>query len=527
MGQEAELTIHTGSRGNVTGYWEHVRIQDVNRKILAENGGDWHNRVRERNFCIPAHISARLRDEMRSLTARLPNNFCSKDPRHVWTADFWGEFFGDITLVGLFRNPAGFVRSLAHKWPEHYRLDDEAEATLEFWQAANRRLLDLSRRYRCLWLCFDDPVPALKERLGLIMRELGGTFDGGAFDSIYIAEERRYSDEQYTQESLLQLSRPVAELYRELKDAASAPLPFRAKVIPKRRKQRKPVPPCTLYLDLMKQCLSRTLFPDESINPGLLPSPGEFDVGTRALGLDWPAEAETMIGLDRLDNLQYCVADALARGVPGDLVEAGVWRGGAAIFMRAILEAQGDRTRSVWVVDSFQGLPEPDPANFPADYGDRHWELTPYLGVPQDVVEANFERYQLLDDRVKFLSGWFKDTLPSAPIEQIAVLRIDADMYESTYEVLQYLYPKLQPGGYVIIDDWGVLPKCAAAVHDYRRDHGIDEEIWQADWSAVYWKKRCHIAAQEGPPDLISESDTVVVRSRDMPTGLTVDEGVQ
>ena len=196
-----------------------------------------------------------------------------------------------------------------------------------------------------------------------------------------------------------------------------------------------------------------------------------------------------MIGLKRLDNIEQCVKEVLKRRVPGDLVEAGVWRGGAAIFMRAILAAFREAGRSVWLADSFQGLPQPDLANFPMDAGDRHWELTPYLGIPLDVVRANFERYGLLDEQVEFLPGWFKDTLPNAPIEKIAVLRIDGDMYESTFEVLTSLYPKVSAGGYVIIDDYGVLPNCKAAVDDYRLAHGIDAPIQWVDWTGVYWQK--------------------------------------
>jgi O-methyltransferase len=105
------------------------------------------------------------------------------------------------------------------------------------------------------------------------------------------------------------------------------------------------------------------------------------------------------------------------------------------------------------------------------------------------VVRANFERYGLLDGQVEFLPGWFKDSLPDAPIEKIAVLRADCDMYESTFEVLTYLYPKVSAGGYVIIDDYGVLPKCKAAVDDYRLAHGIDAPIQWVDWTGVYWQK--------------------------------------
>jgi len=247
--------------------------------------------------------------------------------------------------------------------------------------------------------------------------------------------------------------------------------------------------PAQLYLDLLKRCLTRTLFPDSSIIAGLAPYPAEFDDARRQDGRDWPSEAETMIGMLRLNNIQRCAEDALRSGVPGDFVETGVWRGGAAILMRAILAAYGDRTRQVWVADSFEGLPRPDPGLYPADAGDRHWELSPYLAVPLDEVKRNFARYGLLDDQVRFLPGWFKDTLPGAPIETIAVLRVDGDMYESTFEALTSLYPKLAPGGYLIIDDYGALPNCKAAVHDFRKMFGIADEIRSIDWTGVYWQK--------------------------------------
>jgi Macrocin-O-methyltransferase (TylF) len=253
--------------------------------------------------------------------------------------------------------------------------------------------------------------------------------------------------------------------------------------------RRAPLSPGALYLDLLKRCLTRTLFPDGSITPGFAPALDDFTESKRLEGRDWPLEAETMIGVKRLQNIQDCVEDVLARGIPGDLVEAGVWRGGAAIFMRAILAARGETSRRVWLADSFEGLPQPDPENFPLDAGDRHWELTPYLGIPLDIVRGNFERYGLLDEQVAFLPGWFRDTLPGAPMESIAVLRIDADMYESTLEALTYLYPKLSPGGYAIIDDYGCLPNCKAAVDDYRRMRAIEADIQWIDWSGICWRK--------------------------------------
>ena len=210
---------------------------------------------------------------------------------------------------------------------------------------------------------------------------------------------------------------------------------------------------------------------------------------SRELGLDWPAEAETMIGMQRLTSLQHCVETVLAEDIPGDLIECGVWRGGACILMRAVLAAYGDETRSVWLADSFQGVPRSDPENYQADKGIRAEFAAGILGVSEAEVRANFERYGLLDDRVRFLPGWFKDTLQDAPIDRIAVLRLDGDLYESTIQALDALYPRLSPGGFCIIDDYQAVKACEQAVTDYRTKHGISAEIVDIDGTGVLWRK--------------------------------------
>jgi O-methyltransferase len=208
----------------------------------------------------------------------------------------------------------------------------------------------------------------------------------------------------------------------------------------------------------------------------------------RELGLDWPAEAETMIGMQRLTSLQHCVETVLAEDIPGDLVECGVWRGGACILMRAVLAAYGDKTRCVWLADSFAGLPRPDTAKYKADQWHRLDLFAPILAVSEAEVRANFQRYGLLDDQVRFLPGWFKDTLPDAPIDRIAVLRLDGDLYESTIQALDALYPRLSPGGFCIIDDYNMV-SCRQAVTDYRAKHGISAEIVDIDGTGVLWRK--------------------------------------
>ena len=196
----------------------------------------------------------------------------------------------------------------------------------------------------------------------------------------------------------------------------------------------------------------------------------------RECGLGWPSRAHTFLSIDRLDNIQSCVETALADGVRGDLIETGVWRGGACILMRAILKVWGDTTRTVWLADSFEGLPPPDPQTYPADLGDRHHQWSEEFSVSREQVEANFRRYGLLDEQVRFLEGWFRDTLPNAPIQNLAVLRLDGDMYESTMQALASLYDRLSVGGFVIVDDY-YLEACAKAIHDFRSQRGITDPI--------------------------------------------------
>jgi O-methyltransferase len=208
----------------------------------------------------------------------------------------------------------------------------------------------------------------------------------------------------------------------------------------------------------------------------------------RVEGRDWPAIGLTMVGKKRLDNVQQCVERVLEDGVPGDLVETGVWRGGTAMLMRAVLKAHSVKDRLVFAADSFEGLPVPDADKFPVDAGCHlhEWE---YLAVSLEEVKANFARFGLLDDQVRFVKGWFRDTMPALSGHPWAVIRLDGDMYESTMTVLENLYPDLSLGGYLIVDDYRIR-RCRTAVEDYRRARGIQEEIEAVDWTGAYWRKR-------------------------------------
>lgn len=241
-----------------------------------------------------------------------------------------------------------------------------------------------------------------------------------------------------------------------------------------------------MYLDVMERILCNSIYGDASTFPD--GAYGTYDQHRRNQGSDWPAQAHTMVGAIRLRHLRRCAERVLSDGVPGDFIETGVWRGGASILMRAVLAAYGVEDRIVWLADSFRGIPPPNPEKFPADAGVNFHEY-PVFAVSLDEVKANFRAYGLLDDRVRFVEGWFADTLASVPARTFAIIRLDGDLYESTMVALDALYPKLAPGGYVVVDDYGSLAMCRAAVHDYRARCGIDVPIEKIDWTGVYWRK--------------------------------------
>jgi O-methyltransferase len=197
-----------------------------------------------------------------------------------------------------------------------------------------------------------------------------------------------------------------------------------------------------------------------------------------------------MVGLRRLANVRHCIESVLIENVPGDIIETGVWRGGTAIFMRGVLKAYGIEDRYIWCADSFRGLPAPSPDKYPAD-ADAHFQRRDILAVDVESVRRNFARYGLLDAQVRFLIGWFKDTLQEAPVQQLSVLRLDGDLYESTIQALDALYPRLSLGGYCIIDDYGVVDACRQAVDDYRGAHQISAGIMDVDGWCVYWRRTC------------------------------------
>ena len=211
-----------------------------------------------------------------------------------------------------------------------------------------------------------------------------------------------------------------------------------------------------------------------------------FDPEVRLNGEDWPMFGYSMIGHRRLDNIEYCIRSAVNSGVEGDFVECGVWRGGASIYARAVLDLLGAKERIVWLADSFEGFPvlkEED-------------KIDPSLtGLSQAVVQLddvkkNFAQFGLLGDNVKFLKGWFCDTLQGSPIKKIAVLRLDGDYYSSIMDSLNGLYDRVAHMGYVIVDDFHSFKSCERAVVEFCNARGAKPDfIPIKGGEGVFWQK--------------------------------------
>ena len=313
-----------------------------------------------------------------------------------------------------------------------------------------------------------------------------------------------------------------------------------------------------LYLDTMKRALMNIIYHESSApmwctsaETGRCGPIDAMDLDRRLQGADFSWNALTLLGHKRLDNLQYCVESVLEQDVPGDFLEAGAFKGGGCIYMKAVLRAnelehrgEGIEDRRIFVCDTFVAQPRPKhlpgwlvdqfvlwvmtallsipveawrrklvnacarlqgsfpPSDDPSDHSIdvvstiiRHlWKFSPIGGMAMGGtglinVRSHFARFGLLDERVQFLQGFFSEILPSAPIDALAILRVDCDTYESVLDALRPLYHKLSDGGFCIIDDYFEYPDCQRAVQIFREEQGIQEPIHRIDWNGAYWIK--------------------------------------
>ena len=209
----------------------------------------------------------------------------------------------------------------------------------------------------------------------------------------------------------------------------------------------------------------------------------------RVSGADWPLHGVSMAGLRRLDDLQACVEAIVRDGVEGDLIEAGTWRGGASILIRATLDALGAEDRKVWLADSFQGFPAAD---------EQFARST--TSPSRSRTCAPTSRGSATSGACASSRASLEDTLPGLAGERWSLLRLDGDTYEAIWTTLQALYPGLSAGGYVVVDDYGVLEECRRAVDEFRAQHGIDDPIEEVDWTCVHRRRSSEAATVPAVP---------------------------
>ena len=194
-----------------------------------------------------------------------------------------------------------------------------------------------------------------------------------------------------------------------------------------------------VYLEMIKSFVTGTAFMDAemSVGPQVRVNKHittEFDLNKRKIGNDWTFAGDTMTGWARIDNVRILLTDVIRKGIEGDYIETGVWRGGSSVFAKAVITAlkeedKSSQPRVSYVCDSFHGLPPGDKKLDEKDVS--KWDHTPYLEVSSDIVANNFIKAGMLDSNVVFAKGFFNETMPplSKHIQKLSVMRLDVSKY--------------------------------------------------------------------------------------------------
>jgi hypothetical protein len=194
----------------------------------------------------------------------------------------------------------------------------------------------------------------------------------------------------------------------------------------------------------------------------------------------------SMCGKNEINQVKKLLTNIINNNISGCLIEMGIWRGGMSIWMQAILKYYNSK-RDIYLFDTFGTFPEP---NHKKDI--YLYNITKLLfenpASVNDVIN-NFKKMNLLDNNIKFIVGKFKNTIPNKPINNIALLRCDADHYDSTKIILEHYYWKINKGGYIIIDDYNnIHVACKNAVDEFRTKYNITNKIMDIYLDSVYWQ---------------------------------------
>lgn len=261
-----------------------------------------------------------------------------------------------------------------------------------------------------------------------------------------------------------------------------------------------------IYLERLAQFVTGWMPQSElSLAPAIGAGPlraGTFNEKKRGVGEDWPLFGWTMTGSARIASVNKLLEDCIRQAVPGDVLEAGVWRGGMSAYIRGVLRAHGATNRASWLCDSFSGLP-PTTSDIMGVEGGRHWDNTPYLEVSTKEVAEHIVLSGVADKNIIFAKGFFNDTMPPirkmlnarAKDTKFAIMRLDGDMYKSTVDVMYNLYDRLSVGGYLIMDDWNGFESKTACT-DFFAAHNHHPAVIQVDRSSAYWQKHEEVEVQ-------------------------------
>lgn len=237
------------------------------------------------------------------------------------------------------------------------------------------------------------------------------------------------------------------------------------------------------YIDLLKRSVTNYLYLGEERTFENFRCIKHYDVETGAWKIEELSRPTTLLTKSQLDLVEHAVVSVEQRGIPGDFMEAGIWRGGVIIFLRGLMDAYGIEGRCIIAADSFEGIPRNIRAvNDPVDEWPDRW----VAGVEE--VKRNIDRFGFLDERIRFLVGYFETSLKELADETFALIRLDSDSYDSVETSLNHLYPRLSRGGIVIVDDWH-LPGCQMAVRDYLQRENVTAEI-RVHGGNAWWIKQ-------------------------------------
>jgi hypothetical protein len=197
----------------------------------------------------------------------------------------------------------------------------------------------------------------------------------------------------------------------------------------------------------------------------------------------------TLTSPERIVALRDAVRHAVAAGVPGDIVECGVWRGGSMMVIASTLHDLGVHDRDLYLFDTFTHMPLPGEEDVDvfgraaAEYYDEASEAEAFRYLPLDAVKDALASTGYPTDRMHFVQGLVEDTIPEQAPERIALCRLDTDWYESTAHEMEHLYPRVVPGGMVLIDDYGHFQGAKKAVDEYLAVHDPNVLLHRIDFT--------------------------------------------